>query len=165
VQDGERPCSSFPCQGLWAFLLLQPSPGRQLFILPGVEAGGPRPAPCVSPPTRLARPAPHTGAISYSYFGSGARGKGRQGQMGSFLILLPRSRPNCPCPESIGGYRLPSDNASINSSIQGWKCLRGRGRFFVLLPFRSPQAWATAPLNPHNCSGSTEKGLSSNNVL
>lgn len=147
MQDGERPCSSFPCQSLWAFLL-QPSPGCQLFVLPGAEAGGPCPAPCVSPPTRLARPAAHTGAIFYSYFGSGARGKGRQGQTGSFFILLPDSDLTYLCPESTGGYRLPSDNASINSSIQGWKCLRGRGRFLVLLPFRSPRAWAAAPRAP-----------------
>lgn len=52
-----------------------PLPGCRLFILPGR----------VSPPTRLAMPAPDTGAISYSCFGSGARGKGRQGLMGSFF--------------------------------------------------------------------------------
>lgn len=105
------------------------------------EAGGPRPAPCVSPRPHLAWPAPHTGAVSYSYFGSGARGKGRQGQMGSFFILLPPSRPHYPCPESIGGFRLSSDNASINPSVQGWKYSRGHGRFLVfLLPFQCPQA-------------------------
>lgn len=115
-----------------------------------VEAGGPQPPLRLSPCTRLARPAPHTGAISYSYFGSGARGRAGRVRWGLFLSFSPtQSQPNYPCPESNGGYPLPSDNASINPSVQGWKCSRGRRRFLgLLLPFQSPQAWAAAPQTP-----------------
>lgn len=103
----------------------------------------------VSPPPRLAMPAPHTGAISSSCFGSGARGKGRQGQMGSFFILLPPSRPSYPCPESIGGHPAPFRQCQHQSIYKGGS---GQGAtrkvLALLLPFRSPQAWAAAPCPP-----------------
>lgn len=70
-----------------------------------------------------------------------SKGKGQAGSDGVFFYPSPPSRPHYPCPESIGGFRLSSDNASINPSVQGWKYSRGHGRFLVfLLPFQCPQA-------------------------
>lgn len=92
---------------------------------------------------------------------------GRAGRVrwGLFLSLFPLDLITFVL-RVLGDTWLPPDNASINPSIQRWTCPRGHGRFLVLLlPFQSPQAWATAPEPSHKCSGSTEKVLSSNNVL
>lgn len=63
------------------------------------------------------------------------------------------------------GTPAPSRQCQHKSIHPTVEVPRGHRRFLVLLlSFQSPQAWVTAPA-PHNCSDSTETGLSSNNVL
>ena len=77
----------------------------------------------MSPRARLAKPAPHTGAISYLYFGSGAGGgEGRQGQTGASLHPYPQPQPRQPCSESTGGdtsspQTMPASTQPIHPPI------------------------------------------------
>lgn len=105
--------------------------------------------PPASPRAHLAKPAPHTGAISYSCFGSGVGGgEGRQGQTGASLHPYPQPQPHQPCSESTRGTPAAPRQCQHppNPSTQGRMCPRGHGRFLVcLLPFPSLQAWAAPP--------------------
>lgn len=149
-------------------------------FLPSARASGPPPFSCShlqaasslsslemglegpTPRTRLARPAPHTGAISYSYFGSGAKGRAGRVRWGSLFIYFPPTEFSLS--ESIGGHPLPPDNASINPFIQGSKCPGATEGSLCSCSASLPRPGQLSP-TPHNCSDSTETGLSSNNVL
>lgn len=145
-------------------------PRRPPCTPPGGGGWGPILHHMPSPWAGLARPAPHTGAISYLYFGSGVgAGGGRQGQMGHlFILVCPSPQPDYPG-ESVGGSPALSrkcQHRSIPPGLEAPPEPREVPRVLPALP--SPQAGVTAPHLPVpfcNCSGPTEKGLSSNNNI
>lgn len=165
-------------RGPWGSCLFLQSPPKPLgFPLPSValprlptphppevEAGGSTPPHMHPHDWPGLASTPHWSHL-VSYFSSGAGAQ--QSQMESLFILIP-SNHNLTILRVLGDPLLPPNNASINLSIQGWKCPRDH-RFLGLSPSSLSRPGVTAPFPScpffYNCSGSTEKGLSSNNVL
>lgn len=159
---GVLPALLPPCQSLWASsLLLQLSPGCQLFTLPG--GGGWR-----APPHEFAWPGQHpTLEPSLTHISAAEPGGGQVESDGVFFNPYPSPPP----PDliilvlSIGGTPDSSRQCQHKSIHLRVTVARSHERFLVLLlPFQSPQAWVTVP-TPHDCSDSTETGLFSNNIL
>lgn len=146
-----------------------PSAGASGPLTPAAAPRLPAPPPgdgvCRALPHRPAWPGQHPtlGATSYSCFSSGARGRAGGVRWGLFLSLFPSDQIILVL--RVSGAPLPPDHASINPSIQGWKCPGATGgsscsscRSSLPRPGRPPPAL-------RNCSDSTETGFSSNNVF
>lgn len=166
-----------------------PEGSRLLFLTPA-RASGPPSSSCSSPQAASSSPSPEAEAgglhlcphepawpvqhptlePSHSYFGSGAGGgggEGRQGHMGASFHPYPPPQPNYPCFESIGGTAAPSRQCqhppihpSKGGSVQG----ATEDSLCASCPSSLPRP-GQLPSDPCNFSGSTENGLSSNNVL
>lgn len=164
---GGPACFSSPHQSLWAsLLLLQLSLGCPLLILLEVETRGSIPRHMC--PHEWARPGQHpTLEPSCIHISAVELGQGGPAGLDGVSFYPYPLKPQSSYPESIGGSPAPSRQCQHKPIHPRVEVLKGLQVSWALA-FQSPQAWVTAPFPNcpfYNCSGSTEKGLSSNNVL